>query len=478
MMEDLNKSDFSKIREGIAALGRAPSHEPNAAVDPIDVVMVPGHRASLDPDRTLVVGNRGMGKSFWTHALANEKTRAEAAKTFRELESTDVLIGFNAAETPSPIAPTPLILREALERNLSPDTLWLAVLVRIAFIRLGRPFPQPGMESFLTLVQWVKSNSELVEGLSKELDEFYTSQKRKLLVVFDALDRLGKDWQTTRVLTIALLKRALAVRSYRSIRIKLFMRRDQFEDPALFLFADGSKVRNTRVDLSWSSSDLYRLLFSRLERSPIASESFIQLKNQIERQANPTHTDKAKLIVDLLAGEFMGAGEKRGRVYTWLPLHLSDAREETSPRTFLTAWTEAAKYGDPPATMAINHHGLMEGVRKASEDRLSELAEDYHWIKKALEPLKGQFVPIQREALLGLWRSFGTVTDIKTTSTPGLSPVQFEDSSTDLEGALLSEMKAIGVIEERTNGKINVPDIFRVEAGIKRKGGVKPPRKS
>jgi hypothetical protein len=38
-------------------------------------------------------------------------------------------------------------------------------------------------------------------------------------------------------------------------------------------------------------------------------------------------------------------------------------------------------------------------------------------------------------------------------------------------------MVHIAVMEERTNGRINVPDIFRVEAEILRKGGVAVPRR-
>ena len=45
-----------------------------------------------------MVGNRGMGKSFWAHALADAAAREKAATTFRELTSTDVRIGFNASE--------------------------------------------------------------------------------------------------------------------------------------------------------------------------------------------------------------------------------------------------------------------------------------------------------------------------------------------------------------------------------------------
>lgn len=38
-------------------------------------------------------------------------------------------------------------------------------------------------------------------------------------------------------------------------------------------------------------------------------------------------------------------------------------------------------------------------------------------------------------------------------------------------------MRDVGVMEERANGKINVPDIFRVEAEILRKGGVAVPKR-
>jgi len=36
-------------------------------------------------------------------------------------------------------------------------------------------------------------------------------------------------------------------------------------------------------------------------------------------------------------------------------------------------------------------------------------------------------------------------------------------------------LKSIGVVEERSAERINMPDLFRVAAEIKRKGGVRPP---
>lgn len=192
-------------------------------------------------------------------------------------------------------------------------------------------------------------------------------------------------------------------------------------------------------------------------------------------------TDRAKPLVDALVGEFMGADKKRGRVFTWLPLHLADARGETSPRTFLTAWREAALYDGvpPPVGRAVDHLGLLEGVRKASEDRLQELKEDYWWIDAALLPLRGQMVPMERSVLDELWRSNDMAAQIVEQSREKvrLAPVQLEDGK-DPVLALLSALTSIGVMESRSTGKIDVPDIFRVEAGIKRKGGVKPPRRT
>jgi hypothetical protein len=475
--------DLSAIREGLAALPRADNHVPGAAVDPAGIVVVPGHRAALDPDRALVVGNRGMGKSFWAHALAADAARQKAAAVFRELAMLEGRIGFNASERSDQIAPTPAALREALVACNDPDILWRAVLVRWAAVELaGHDDVAAVPGTFTSVVDWVRSGSERVDSLLTLLDDRAAQAGKKLLLVFDALDRLGDDWRITRLLTASLLKRALAVQSYRALRLKLFMRRDQFEDPVLFQFPDGSKLRNTRVDLTWSSNDLYALLFTRLQQRPASTEAFVRVsarpRSPYGQQIFEPGGDSIRSVINVIAGEYMGADKKRGRVYTWLPLHLSDARGETSPRTFLTAWREAARHGPPPIDRAVDHLGLIEGVRRASEDRLQELQEDYWWIRVALAPLRGQMVPMDRALLEQLWRENVTAGRIRTESAgKGLAPVQLEDAAKTAEAALIDALSAIGVIEIRSNGKVNVPDIFRVEAGIKRKGGVKPPKR-
>jgi hypothetical protein len=187
---------------------------------------------------------------------------------------------------------------------------------------------------------------------------------------------------------------------------------------------------------------------------------------------------KQELLINAIAGEFMGSSSKRGRVYTWMPLHLSDAANNCSPRTFLTAWKTAAEHVPAPQGQAVDHLGLSEGVRRASNARLVELGEDYPWISLALAPLRRQFVPIERSLLFELWEEKSVIKQIldKSSGQGWLAPIGvIIDHSPE---ALLQTMASIAVMEVRANGKINVPDIFRVEAEILRKGGVAVPRKN
>lgn len=471
----LSASEFEVLRKAISELPRADNLSPNQPIDPADVYTVAEHRAALDPDRALVVGNRGMGKSFWAHALAQEATRANAAKAlaFHELARTTVRIGFNAAEE-SKFAPSAEVIAQAQGRN--PEMVWRAVLVRIAASLTNDRIPK----KFVELVEWVAADAERAATVMSRADASLIAAGQKLLVVFDALDRLGDTWQTVQELTRGLLKQTLKMNSYRAIRIKLFMRIDQFADRSLFSFPDASKLQNNRVDLFWRDVDLYGLLLMRLSRSSAAKAFERLLPSKLLREAFE-QPERQKPIVDTLAGEFMGSDAKRGRVYTWLPLHLADAFMHTSPRTFLTVWREAARHTPTPVGKAVDHLGIAEGVRKASEDRLHELKEDYWWITAALAPLRDELVPMPLDELKQIWRQQGTAKSIMRESslTKRLAPVQLVATDPrDLEAALVSALQAIGVLEIRSNQKINVPDIFRIEAQIKRKGGVKPPRRA
>jgi hypothetical protein len=484
MMSDTPDIVLTPIRDAMAGFEISPRVEPNEEIGLGRVFFPDGHRSVLDVKRQLVVGNRGMGKSFWTHALTNPDVRERLARaySFPKLSKTHVIIGFNGSIKISGVTATIEEIQTAREGGDDPELIWRAVILRAA--RSIRP-ATTGSSFIKTLNQLKASPGDYAEELTA-VDDAMAKSGSSILVVFDALDRFSHEWGLIRELTKGLLLTIVGLQSFRSIRAKVFMRVDQFADTELFRFPDSSKIRNDRVDLAWDPPELYGLLVFELMRQQSAESVLRQLASRLNaHSALPTggHLNAAlhdqEALVAAIAGEYMGKNRKRGRVYTWVPLHLGDAANNCSPRTFLTAWKTAAEHLPAPPRQAVDHLGINEGVRRASSARLTELREDYHWIDLVLEPLRRQFVPIPKADLFTLWRS-QRVTEriLKETSSGGwLAPIGvFIDK--DNQDALLQTLTSIAVMEQRANGKINVPDIFRVEAEILRKGGVAVPRRN
>ena len=478
--------DFAAIRGAMAEFQLSPKVEPNEVIE-LDRAFFPdGHRGVLDLKRQLVIGNRGMGKSFWTHSLVNSELRERLAQVYElpVLAKADVVIGFNGSEKIGPVAPTIEEISRALKDRTPPELIWRAVMLRATHTLRSTSEPL----SLNGTISKLKSHPHAYAQELSAADDILVQEKRSLLVVFDALDRLAEDWSGIRELTKGLLIRALGLQSFRAIRMKIFMRVDQFADAELFRFPDSSKIRNDHVNLSWRPHELYGLLFFELFRNPLARESLERLAESTPMRlmlieggpSSSARMDEQAALVSFLAGEFMGNHKKRGRVYSWVPLHLSDAANNCSPRTFLTAWKSAAEHIPPPRGLAVDHLGLIDGVRHASSTRLTELREDYPWIDIALEPLRRQFVPISREDLFGLWAKNKVVPKILESSQKNrwLAPIGVGVLDEKNPLALLQAMSIIAVMEQRANGKINVPDIFRVEAEILRKGGVAVPRRA
>lgn len=473
--------DLDAIRRAIASFALSARVEPNQSIAADQAFLPGGHRGVLDFRRQLVVGNRGMGKSFWTHALLSEELRPRLAAAYghTQLQSAQVEVGFNGSDKVGRFAPTIGDISRLQSSGCSADAIWRAVLLSIAQTSSNNS-PPIDLDRAVNLIS---SDPSAYSRALSQLDDELLRKKKSLLVVFDALDRLGRGWAEIQTLTRSLLGLTVGLQSFGAIRAKVFMRTDQFSDPELFRFPDSSKVRNDHVQLIWKPNELYGLLLFEALRDPVAGTALVELAEGLgAAKALPmsgadeaAHIEEQARLVEAIAGEYMGSNKKRGRVYTWVPLHLSDAANNCSPRTFLTAWKKAAEHVPPPSDRVIDHLGLLDGVRSASTSRLTELYEDYPWIKPALASLRRQFVPMDRDQLLLLWKMDGVLETIGRASAdvPTNAPVGLHGG--DQLAALLEAMKSVAVMEERSNRKINVPDIYRVEAEILRKGGVAVP---
>lgn len=480
-------NQFDIIREQFRQLDPSASHEFNSPPAVGEVYTPAGHESALDADRPLVVGDRGMGKTFWTSALADSTARDFLAEVYPRLllGRCDVHVGFAGVDMAREGAISQEVFSQLELRDGHPaDLIWRAVIYRAASKSVQVGLPVHG--SFGSLLEWAAADAERFQNGLRQLDESVTKSGRRLVILFDALDRLGGNWTEIRRRSTALMRVALAFRSYTGIRLKVFMRTDQASDPSMFAFPDASKLTQSRVNLLWERRDLFGLAYSRLLLEPPVRQAFSQICADAVGLALPDHIELPNRIkhdesvqqeiFTAMAGPYMGSDWRKGRTYAWLHNHLADAHGRVSPRSFLVALRAAASQRPEPTSKIFDPRGLQKGVQVASEARVAQLAEEFSWITAALTPLADLRVPASRGVFLGRWEESHTADSIAAASTRDgyLAPVEFGEP---LEGArsdqLLEALQRIGVAETRPDGRINMPDIFRVASKLLRKGGIR-----
>lgn len=89
-------------------------------------------------------------------------------------------------------------------------------------------------------------------------------------------------------------------------------------------------------------------------------------------------------------------------------------------------------------------------------------------------------VPVDRKDVMSRWRSGKVIAainkEIKADTTGRYLPPPRIASQTDdtaTHAALIDTLDHLGIIEVIGDGRLNMPDLFRLAAGVKRMGGVK-----
>src|SRR4051794_14831502 len=107
------------IRQRLAELEPAPAHEANSPPKADEIYTPLGHEAALDPERPLVVGGRGVGKSFWAGALFSNSARSFIAGRYPRLalEHCDVVLGFAGVDSGSGGPPSKDVLDDLIGKD-------------------------------------------------------------------------------------------------------------------------------------------------------------------------------------------------------------------------------------------------------------------------------------------------------------------------------------------------------------------------
>lgn len=441
------------------------------APKPGTLYLPPSHLKALRLDAHVVVGGRGVGKSYWTAALRSDALRKQLATTLTELKDMEVSVGFSNAEAIDTY-PNADVFATFLKREGDPYDVWRAVIMRWVAKRAGESIPT---SSWPETVDWLKQKPEDAARLMQR------PRGWKGLILFDALDRTSADWRHMDDIVRGLLRATLWLKAFPGLYAKVFLREDQAER-TVFNFPDASKLTATRSDLAWARHDLHGLLWQRLINGPgthgellrglcknTAHDSVWQVASEMKSES-----EAQKRAFEALAGPWMGRDRRRGVPYTWSVGHLADGRGQTSPRSFLSAIRHAAEDSSaryPQHDHALHFESIKRGIQKASEIRVQEMAEDYPWVPFVLTALSGMNVPVDFDAVIAKWdEKFPTGANGISTS-PSILPAQHVARGWD---GVSEDLQRLGLLEVRNDGRIDMPDLYRVGFGLGRKGGVKP----
>lgn len=429
----------------------------------------PSHLKALRLDAHVVVGARGVGKSFWTSALQSESLRDLLGTAASELQGVDVRVGFGNKEDMD-CYPNRDVFSQFLGQNGDPYDLWRAVVLRWVARRQGINIP---VATWLVTVAWLKDEPEAAARLMQQARDWTG------LIVFDALDLTSNNWERMDDIVRGLLRAALWLKSFPGLYAKVFLREDQAER-TVFNFPDASKLVATKAELVWARHDLHGMLWQRFINAPdVHGERMRSICRHVKHDdvwhvtaVMKSETDAQRGAFERLAGPWMGRDKRRGVPYTWSVGHLADGRGQTSPRSFLAAIHQAAEDSIdryPQYEFALHYESIKRGIQKASEIRVQEMAEDYPWVPDVLSVLSGMNVPSDFEQIREQWTKRFPSGAQNMTSVR--LPAQHLDRGWD---GVREDLQRLGLMETKKDGRVDMPDLYRVGFGLGRKGGVKP----
>jgi len=448
------------------------------------LVLPDRHSSALKPDRDLVVGARGVGKSVWWSVLANDDTRRSLESEWPWLADYGrVTPGFGQKVDPQH-HPSRDLLQKLVERGFEPRLIWKT-------IALSHVAPIGSLQGdWLARVERISQEPEFAEGLLERAERALREQGKIHLVIFDALDRSASSWPLMRRLVRGLMELLVEFRTLEGLRLKAFLRPDLLASQEVFAFPDSSKLRTNEIWLDWPRRELYNLLWQRLGNSRRGGADFrehckncfglnwhhdgvdFRIPERLKREE-----ELQRQIFHALTGDWMGRDARRGFPYTWLPNHLGDAMGKVTPRSFLASLREAAEESETKASdYALHFEAIKTGVQRASRIRVQEMREDYPWMDQVFRPLARLAVPTSFAEIEARWKESGLPEGLD--SAPGKEdrpipvPARFERGLSGLR----QDLEELGLFQSLTDGRINIPDVYRVGFGMLRRGGVKPVR--
>ena len=472
------------LRKAFLTLPKQPRQSDSEPIDIKNFYVPFNHAKALHSTNLLIEGGYGTGKTEWFLQLSKNVTHIAHIAPHAELNNTHCSQGYGQVYSSN--YPSKDSFTNLLKYNISPELIWKTI---IAFIILDETeaFRDCNWNDKINVYQ---DNTNRYELELRQREQELSSQQKKHLILFDALNYASDDWETLKKLLKGLFQAALTFRSFRAIHLKIFVRPDMLEDNAIYSFTGGIKIMTNKLPLEWHRLELFNLLWQYLGNAAEGGEEFRngceQHFKQVWKQLPDTNSwlipdemrkDETvqRAIFHALTGERMGNKPHSGYPYVWLPNHLEDSFGKISPCSFLTALHEAANSDALQADQnyPLNALALKKGLQKASEMQVATLNEKDYWINTLFKGKAISF-PCEFSDINEVWQHHDirqTLRDI-IESSDTIPPVNYVDPDFFYEG-IKKYLISLGIFQQMLDGRINMPDIYRIGYGLGRKGGIK-----
>lgn len=498
---------------------------------------VPRHLRALDPLVRMIIGDQGAGKSQLFQALSFPQGRVLLDELARRhgfvtlpLDRVIWLVGFETQGTRHPSSAAFEQLRGRPAEDFR--SLWLALLMRTLraelapFLSLVPDDYRPLIEQPITpndlgaLIEATRIHEAQLVSALDQLEQALVAEDRYAVIAYDGLDRLSPgDWDMMSAILQGLVQWwAVSLRRWQRIRSKIFLRRDLFER-AVLRGPEVARIAWNPVDLTWTTGDLYRLLFKRLANVSADMRAFLEQAELPLVEENllawmPASQEEGAFDTPVahVFGRYMGESPGKGLTLRWIPGHLKDGHGRVVPRSLLRLLEDAAAIEKqrPQAVRPhlIHHAALRDALARVSRFRIDELAsEELPWLRRVQRAFREHPFRVPAawsvvaqalatidwdsersrppetspDALLGYLVDLGLVsarTSRDAASTSGILAAREPAPWPRLvsPGSVSGSRTASRTASVSGSTKIDVPDLYLAGFHLKRQGGVPRPK--
>lgn len=432
----------------------------------------------------LIRGAKGTGKSLLFRLFVEQPTKArELARDKVDLSDVEFIGVHGRGSLDDWIASSEVFA--SIEKQMGPDVwrnFWpVYALLRIAkYLPNSRPLIKQKSHLFRQLVAMLDDSGINSEKLAQALSETLTMDHvglacndllkalgqqlekngQRVWLFFDELDtgfgHTQTDYGRRRRALEGLLSWWLEYGDqFNNIQMKCLLREDIWQE---LKFPNKSHFAGKDMSLKWQEDDLWRLVLRQAMDSTTFTNQMISLgvtKSNLEQ----LDVNRLQNALEVLWGKRMGKGNK-AYTHRWVFRRIMDGNKNCFPRSLIVLLSTAVDYekksGIPSSLPILKPNALIASMGIVSENRVSQVKEEYPELESALNVLKEQSSPIDKQSLRQLFE-----------------PIREGENRTFDE--LINQMINAGILEKRKTNesesdRYGVAELYLLGLGMRRKG--------